>query len=51
MIVADGVGGWEDIGDDSGLYSKQIVKDIQSLYNVDKNESLKTLLVESAKIQ
>jgi hypothetical protein len=28
LIVADGVGGWEDIGVDSGLYSKQLVKDI-----------------------
>ena len=26
MIVADGVGGWEEQGIDSGLFSKELVK-------------------------
>lgn len=32
ISVADGVGGWADRGVDPGLFSKQLCKDIQSLY-------------------
>ena len=32
LVVADGVGGWANQGIDSGLFSKQLVKDIHSLY-------------------
>jgi len=28
MVVADGIGGWSDQGIDSGLFSKNLVKDI-----------------------
>ena len=35
MVVADGVGGWEEHGYDSGLFSKQLVKDISRMYNMD----------------
>lgn len=37
IIVADGVGGWEDIGVDPGLFSKSLVKDIYEQYLIDKN--------------
>ena len=33
IAMADGVGGWAEEGIDSGLFSKQLTKDIQSLYD------------------
>ena len=35
LVVADGVGGWEERGIDAGLFSRALVKDIKA--NVDKN--------------
>mmetsp|Transcript_3740 Transcript_3740/g.6371 ORF Transcript_3740/g.6371 Transcript_3740/m.6371 type:complete len:130 (+) Transcript_3740:122-511(+) len=49
MVVADGVGGWASEGVDSGLFSKQLVKDIQSMFNESPSLDLKTLLIESVK--
>lgn len=36
MVVADGVGGWEAHGYDSGLFSKQLVADVNNLFDHDK---------------
>ena len=35
LVVADGVGGWADQGVDAGLFSKQLCKDIKSLFDID----------------
>ena len=35
LVVADGVGGWAEQGIDSGLFSKQLCRDIQQLFMVD----------------
>ena len=32
MTVADGVGGWAEEGIDAGLYSRQLVSDIHTIY-------------------
>ena len=32
IAVADGVGGWADRGIDPGLFSKQLCRDIKTLY-------------------
>ena len=49
--VADGVGGWERHGVDSGLFSKQLCRDIQKIAEADKNKelSLKEILIEAVK--
>ena len=41
LSVADGVGGWADKGVDSGLYSKQLVKNIAEIHKIDENLSPK----------
>ena len=33
IAVADGVGGWANKGVDPGLFSKQLTKDIQQIFN------------------
>ena len=33
LVVADGVGGWAEVGIDPALYSKQLVKNISELFN------------------
>ena len=51
IAVADGVGGWARRGVDPGLFSKQLTKDIQALY--DKHGSkmtLKEILVDAVKM-
>ena len=35
LVVADGVGGWADHGVDPGLFSKQLCKDIQKIYETN----------------
>jgi len=35
IAIADGVGGWEAQGVDSGLFSKQLCKDIQAIAEQD----------------
>lgn len=50
MAVADGVGGWESKGVDSGLYSKKLCLKIGNNY-LDNNkfaEDVKALIVKSA---
>lgn len=47
MVVADGVGGWEAHGIDSGLFSKQLVKDIKQIFDNDKRVPLKEVLRKS----
>jgi len=37
LAVADGVGGWERHGIDSGLFSKQLVLNIKNIF--DQNEA------------
>lgn len=41
LAVADGVGGWSRKGIDPGLFSKQLCKDIQSIYESDSTKPLK----------
>ena len=43
-MIADGVGGWELQGVDSGLFSKQLVADIKRSYDEDPDIDLKTIL-------
>ena len=51
MAVADGVGGWADQGVDPGLFSKQLTKDIQAIYNEHRqNKTLKEILIEAVKM-
>ena len=33
LVVADGVGGWANRGIDSGLFSKQLVSNIKTLFD------------------
>ena len=47
MTVADGVGGWEAHGFDSGLFSKQLVADIQTFYEDDRSQDFKDILYSS----
>ena len=50
IAVADGVGGWASKGIDPGLFSKQLTKDIQDIYDNKKGElTLKEILVEAVK--
>lgn len=44
MVVADGVGGWEAHGYDSGLFSKQLVSDISELWEHDSTQDFKDIL-------
>ena len=47
MIVADGVGGWEAHGYDSGLFSKQLVSDYLDVYDHDKSDAQKDILYQA----
>lgn len=47
IAVADGVGGWAERGVDPGLFSKQLCKDFQSLYNKDFSKTLKEILLKA----
>lgn len=50
LVVADGVGGWADHGVDPGLFSKQLCKDIQAIYDTDNMKPLKEILCEAVKL-
>ncbi len=50
IVVADGVGGWSEVGVDPGLFSKQLVKDIEAQFNKNPKGSLKEMLVEAVKV-
>ena len=49
-MVADGVGGWAAQGIDPALFSKQLVLDIQNIFNQNKAETTKNILIESVKV-
>ena len=51
LVVLDGVGGWNDVGVDPALFSKELVKLIEQEYKQDPDnlKSLKTILVEAVK--
>ena len=46
IAVADGVGGWASEGIDSGLFSKQLCKDIHKIFHSEKL-TLKQVLVKA----
>ena len=55
IAVADGVGGWATKGVDPGLFSKQLTKDIQRLFDESNAEgakklTLKEVLIEAVKL-
>ena len=51
IAVADGVGGWARRGVDPGLFSKQLTKDIQALYDEHGSKmTLKEILVDAVKM-
>jgi protein phosphatase PTC7 len=49
LVVADGVGGWAEVGIDPGLFSKALVKYIEEEFLKDPKGSLKTYLIEAVK--
>ena len=50
LVVADGVGGWANQGIDSGIFSKQLVKDIHTLFERNNAVELKQILVDAVSI-
>lgn len=51
IAVADGVGGWARQGVDPGLFSKQLCKDIQVIYDKEgSTKTLKEILIEAVKL-
>jgi protein phosphatase PTC7 len=49
MVVADGVGGWGEVGVDPGLFSKQLVKLIEEEFNRNPKGELKQMLIEAVR--
>jgi protein phosphatase PTC7 len=49
IVVADGVGGWGEVGIDPGLFSKALVKFIEEEYLKNPNGTLKNYLIEAVK--
>ena len=49
IMVCDGVGGWSEVGVDSGKFSKFLTKKVGELFDQDSSKSLKDLLVEGVK--
>jgi len=47
IVVADGVGGWTQMGIDPGLFSKALVRNIEEDFKKDPKGSLKMFLVNS----
>ena len=48
VAVADGVGGWARKGIDPGLFSKQLTKDIQQIFDEHgSTKTLKEILIEA----
>ena len=51
IAVADGVSSWGKKGFDAGLFSKQLTKDIQAIFNEQETQkSLKEILNEAVKL-
>lgn len=51
LVVLDGVGGWATKGVDPGLMSKELARNIKSLFEQNPHETLKNILVEAVKKQ
>ena len=49
IMVCDGVGGWAEVGEDSGKFSKFLVNKVRQMYDSDPNKSLNNLLVDAVK--
>lgn len=49
LVVADGVGGWGEVGIDPGLFSKALVKFIEEEYLKNPAGKLKEYLIEAVK--
>lgn len=49
LAVADGVGGWNDVGVDPSLYSKELCSNILKEYESDKAKSLIQLFITACK--
>jgi protein phosphatase PTC7 len=49
IAVADGVGGWEAQGVDSGIYSRALCKFIGKIYGENTSKPLREILIEAAK--
>ena len=49
LTVLDGVGGWNEVGVDPGIFSKQLVKLIVSEYRANNKQALVEILVEAVK--
>ena len=45
LVVADGVGGWADVGVDSGKFSREVTKTVLRGWELDKNLTSKELLL------
>ena len=50
ICVTDGVGGWANRGVDVGLFTKEFVKHIGSLYDSRKCKSLKEILDQASQM-
>jgi protein phosphatase PTC7 len=48
IAVADGVGGWSDIGVDAGKYSKQLIKLVGEIYDKNPNATPKEILLKAS---
>mmetsp|Transcript_13395 Transcript_13395/g.22812 ORF Transcript_13395/g.22812 Transcript_13395/m.22812 type:complete len:106 (-) Transcript_13395:3-320(-) len=50
-MVADGVGGWEQIGYDSGIYSKKLVQMVEKYFDAGYSggETLHNVLMQGSK--
>ena len=49
MVVADGVGGWERHGIDSGLFSKNLVSGLKKNFDKNNGLELRSMLVDAVK--
>eukprot|EP00347_Sterkiella_histriomuscorum_P001980 403369931 len=49
LVVLDGVGGWNEVGVDPGLFTKQLIKLIEGEFYRDQYQSLKDMLDNSLK--
>lgn len=47
LVVADGVGGWIEVGVDPGLFSKALVRVIEELYLKNRTATLKSMLIQA----
>ena len=51
IAVADGVGGWGEVGVDPALFSKELCSNIKKIFDENPKESLKEVLVSAVKLQ